>query len=436
MVYIIKIKNIAYEHYVQLHTSGKGLDIFSTIYKNQSSLKLNNSMAHVFYSQIKSQNIKKLEFRMGFLNDIDTLKKTLINIFNVYREMLTSNYFINKEYKAITLIGIVFHFIKQEKVNNIEKCCIGFGKITNRDLDEKYLEQAKIIAKLRREIPKLDNYIVGIDAASKKLIISPYVFKKAYEELRSYESMKTTDENNSAFVKEIGFTYHVGEDFRDIVSGLRQVDETIEELHFKSGDRIGHGIVIGINIDKWAELNPSVYIKAEEYLDNLLWEWNLYTKNREFKNIENISYLEREIYNIVDYIFGFSAGVRVIDLYECYTKKRRRECLNNKYGCELKSLLKKKYMILNNKNKDDNHIEDLNWTPQKIYNALNCYYFIKEMDKNVMINIDRDAISKYKKLQQHMKKKISNKQIILEINPTSNLVIGDFKTFEDYHVSN
>lgn len=433
----IKLKNITYNYIIQRHTSGKGLDIFSKIYKRQSSIykEMNKSMADVFYSQIRSQNIKKLEFRTSFIEDKDELKKFLLIIFNVYKEMLNSNYFINKEYKAITLIGIVFHFIKGEE-NIYNKCLL--DEKEEKSLEKKYLREAEILSRLRQEIPQIDNYIVGVDAASKELGTPPYIFKKAYKELRSFKGMKTLEENTNPFVREIGFTYHVGEDFRDIVSGLRQVDETIEELEFKSGDRIGHGIVIGIDIDKWAQLNNSIYLKADEYLDNLLWEWNLYTKNRDFKEIENISYIEREIYKVVDYIFGFSDGLRICDLYNCYDKKRKRECINRdgEKDCGIREYTKEKYDSLKIDKSGGKSVSKVQWTRKTIYEALSCSYFLKEMKKNVLVNIDVDTITKYKKLQSYMKKKISDKQIIIEINPTSNLLIGDFRTFEDYHIKN
>ena len=43
-------------------------------------------------------------------------------------------------------------------------------------------------------------------------------------------------------IQNMGFTYHVGEDFRHIASGLRHVDEVIENFHYKAGDRLGHAI--------------------------------------------------------------------------------------------------------------------------------------------------------------------------------------------------
>ena len=40
-------------------------------------------------------------------------------------------------------------------------------------------------------------------------------------------------------IDNLGFTYHVGEEFRHVLSGLRHIDEVIEEFDYKAGDRLG-----------------------------------------------------------------------------------------------------------------------------------------------------------------------------------------------------
>ncbi len=435
----IKVKNMVYKYIVQQHTGGKGLDIFTGIYKRQSSIKISNFMEEALYSQIKNQNIKKLEIRMGIQQDEEKFKLLLIKILEVYRNFLDTE----KSVDNIPLLGIVFHFNKKEDVVSKGKCIyhymddkdlakVYFGKIEND-----YLEQAKLIAKIRREFKGIDNYIVGIDAASKENATEPFVFKKAYEELRKNENIGN-GYSRGGFVKQIGYTFHVGEEYRDIVSGLRHIDEVIELLNFKAGDRLGHAIVLGIDMYKWSEINPVVYINAQEYLDNLLWEWGLYIENEEYKNIENINFLENKILDAVEYIFGFSDSIRVRDLYKSYRYKLERKCdFDNPKDkeCKLKCYTKRKYHETENKIEDID-TDEIQWTPKLICNAINCEYFLKDMKKTVTININRDTIEKYIKLQKYMKDKVNKKGIIVETNPTSNLLIGDFTTFKDYHITN
>lgn len=432
----IKLKNIVYTNVNQSLMGGKGLDIFVKFYGNQSGIKIKNPFAEAFYSQIKDQNIKKMELRTGPSGELEDIKNTLIETFKVYKMMLNNEFIINKIHKPVTLIGIVYHFIKRDDCDLNYKCTF-----LSKDKDEvrtnntrygnnieTYKRQAEIIAMVRREIPEIQNYIVGIDAASKELDIDPYYFKSAYEILRN------ANKKNILVEKDIGFTYHVGEDFRDIISGLRAVDEVIEVLKFRSGDRLGHGIVLGINIDKWVEMNPIIYLKAEEYLDNLLWEWGLYSKSKDFIGDENINYIEQQIFDAVEYIFGFSEGLRVRDLYNSYIRKINNETYNldKCEMCGLMNLTKEKYY---SQSKYKLQLEE-HWTSNLIYEAYSCKYFIKEFAKTVTLNMDNSLIKKYKRLQEYMRSKISNKQIIIELNPSSNLSIGEFNSFEDYHIIN
>ena len=117
----------------------------------------------------------------------------------------------------------------------------------------------------------------------------------------------------------IGFTYHVGEDFRDILSGLRSVYEVIENLNFIKGDRIGHGIVLGIDIGRWYENNQVVYLERFEYLKNLIWEWNVSRKMKiegKYDIDGDMTFIEDEIFRVSKKIFGFVEGMTVYDLHE------------------------------------------------------------------------------------------------------------------------
>lgn len=440
----IKIKNIFFTYIVQQKMNGKGLDIFSQIYSRQASFKNGNLLEESFYSEAKNQNIKKFEIRYILNKNVEKIRNDLINLFKVYRNILKNDYFFKNNFKSIPLIGIVFSFNKNNKFKNNESCFFKYKNTKKCDFlykgkeENEYLKQARILSFIRKSIPNLDYYIVGIDAASKEFSENPFVFKKSYEYLRSINSIRCENGRNS-FINEIGFTYHVGEEFRDVISGLRHIDEVIEVLKFESGDRIGHGIVLGIDIDKWAENNPIIYMKVEDYLDNLLWEWGLCINDRNFKDFENINYLENKIYEVLEYIFGFTEGLNIRDIYKSYKKKIVRDSycdyeleLNEDSECKLKEYTEKKYNI--DKDKFMNH--SLKWNSYLICKALNCKYFLEEMNKTVKINIDRETIEKSKKLQNYMKKKISDRQIVLELNPTSNIYIGEFKSFKDYHILN
>lgn len=67
---------------------------------------------------------------------------------------------------------------------------------------------------------------------------------------------------------------HAGEDFAHPVSGMRHIDETVRFCAMRNGDRIGHGIALGIPPAQWFEEHSPAMLTVHEYFDNLVWAWH------------------------------------------------------------------------------------------------------------------------------------------------------------------
>lgn len=51
-------------------------------------------------------------------------------------------------------------------------------------------------------------------------------------------------------------------------------------MGFKAGDRIGHGIALGEDIERWVDRHETIVIPIEEWLENLVWLWEqVYPEN-------------------------------------------------------------------------------------------------------------------------------------------------------------
>ena len=70
-------------------------------------------------------------------------------------------------------------------------------------------------------------------------------------------------------------TIHAGEDFIHLLSGVRRVGEAIEFMPLSEGDRIGHAIALGVAPEAWARHVQSVPMQLEERLLDLIWAWRL-----------------------------------------------------------------------------------------------------------------------------------------------------------------
>lgn len=75
-------------------------------------------------------------------------------------------------------------------------------------------------------------------------------------------------------VDPLHLTLHVGEDFEHLLSGLRAVDEPLAWDLVGRGDRLGHALALGWKVEKWAWGQRSVKVRRGDRLLDL--GWSLY----------------------------------------------------------------------------------------------------------------------------------------------------------------
>lgn len=124
----------------------------------------------------------------------------------------------------------ILHFIKSNdsKKNNLNNSICFLER--NHKCRENISGQAKAITKVLSSSKRLARRIVGVDAASSEIEVRPEAFGQVYRYLKHTTSL--------------GFTYHVGEDFMDVVDGLRAIDEAVLFLNLSAGDRMGHALAL------------------------------------------------------------------------------------------------------------------------------------------------------------------------------------------------
>jgi adenosine deaminase len=126
-------------------------------------------------------------------------------------------------------------------------------------------QQWQLLMGLKQRYPEFAERFVGIDAASNELHAPPEVFAPLYRMARH------------AHVT--GFTYHVGEDFNHLVSGIRAIEEAVLFLGLSNGDRIGHGTAVGIRPAQWREHMPPCFrLRRGEWLDNLVYAYGVFSR--------------------------------------------------------------------------------------------------------------------------------------------------------------
>ncbi|WP_460030902.1 hypothetical protein [Megalodesulfovibrio paquesii] len=150
-------------------------------------------------------------------------------------------------------LALVAHFIKKPPKDKFSFC-------RHLKLRTQVRHLGWCLATIRERLPQFP--LCAIDAAANEMHAPPEVFAPVYRFLRSRGWHN--------------FTYHVGEDFVHLASGLRAIYEALEFLQLGFKDRIGHGTAVGLDPKLWRErTGGSIIIRKLEWLDNLIFLYEL-----------------------------------------------------------------------------------------------------------------------------------------------------------------
>jgi adenosine deaminase len=422
----------------------KGLDRFSLSFKRSTNMLSNKNLIYlVIHTQVRNRNLEKIEIRSSFPESKKQLKQGLKEFFKVYLEL------IENEGNNINIpkIGVVYSFKRYKDKG--EKCWLKHTTFEDKTIlyYEKnrmnYLNQLNELLELREEVKYLSNYIVGIDASSIENNTEPWVFAPIFKEARNSKRKigLLSGENNIEYdnINTLGFTFHVGEEFRHILSGLRRIDEVIEHLKFKSGDRIGHGIALGIDVNKWVKDNSIVVIPRIECLENLLWIWSMLTQGKT-QYVRDINYVERKIINLAEEIYVDLKGINIYTLYKSYISKFEETRIGSKFNlfencecnCNVSDIRNESDIFCSNIHK----IHRSDWDSEKIFYSLHCSKYLDKMNEPIEVVVEEEDICLLEFIQKEVKKKIAREGIIVETNPTSNRSIGELDNIFEHYISN
>lgn len=158
----------------------------------------------------------------------------------------------------------------------------------------KYVRQLKdefdeIIDRARRnaQLKGKDGALVGIDFSSSDRFARPEV----YAPLIRYARKKGY----------YWFTYHAGEDFYDLMDGLRTIDEILGYLEWDEPCRLGHAFALGVNPYTYYKYRGRNVIATKQVmLDNLVW----YLEKKVALNFQLNLVAEREILREIGALYG------------------------------------------------------------------------------------------------------------------------------------
>lgn len=236
---------------------------------------------------------------------------------------------------------------------------------------------------------------VGIDAAGNELSAPPEVFAISYKKLRERGIPN--------------FTYHVGEDFYDLIHGLRSIDEAITFLNLSTNNRLGHALALGVDVKRYYEDRHNCGILPKQVmLDNIVWlkyqalKWNIVLQP------ETQLFIEKNFEELTEEL-GYEVNGVMPSIYHYWESMMLR-------GEDV-----------TNPSPDEN-------APAK-RKILDLYLFSKttfeEGAKTKIFDFPKSIWKDVCSIQERLLDKVEQTGIIIETNPSSNYKIGPFKMYSE-----
>ncbi len=258
---------------------------------------------------------------------------------------------------------------------------------------------ARKLAAVFRQRPEWLESIRGLDVAGRELAGPLWVVAQPLEIVR--KASQQACETHSG-IRPLRITVHVGEDFRHLLSGLRTIHEPYWWKLMRRGDRIGHALALSWEPGDWCEDNPEILQPRHERMLDLAWMLD-FVRERRMSDIDGAQ-IERAKSELQDHLdswcgngdYGFREFIAVA----------------RKLGCPRLWTT----------------IDSLHWESTKFegkYWRL-LWEFFRRWDMNddiieVPTSHDKELLEA---LRDELAKLLAAWRTPIEINPSSNLLIG------------
>lgn len=402
------------------------LDIIYSSGTTYAELKMTPHQIEAKLAQIlkKSKQLNKdnnFQISVHFIREDDFTKKNILSE-NIRKEYRYKKLSIKLQAEAEELKKVIYSPKKSLRSLNVNNKIATIDDIANTQ----YIDVGK--------------YIRSIDVASDERKTPPEIFAPAIRYLRdiNYDEIQFLE-----YRKPLRISVHAGEEFDFIVTGMRRIDESLEFYDMTSDDRLGHALAIGIDTHKWFDNNKNeIYIKQGDYLDNIVWLYNT-IQNINPKGFDTSSILHKYKTKIKEYskkVYG-----KVIDEYILHEAWKLR-----KYSAYHTSIVKtSSYSYLKKGYYKYAIIPDMDKKP--VETNLFCRYNSNEYKEKGMHNvitithkkeyqdryteyISQDEIDIYTIVQDYLIQKISDKNISIETNPSSNIYTSQLDCYTKHPI--
>ncbi len=337
------------------------------------------------------------------------------------------------------------HFIKSDdkakSKSEIEKLLNSLSP-RNSNVRQKVKVQAQALMALRNGINQAAKRIYGIDAASSEFSCRPEAFSQAYRFLKYQRLDGRFDQlREKKDLPVLKATFHAGEDFYDLVDGLRAIDEAIKFLNLGEGDRLGHALALGINPREYYEgKQKDLMLPKQWHLDNISWLISRINKYNLHEHASYASYLQWEFRTLFNEIYGHIKELQDIspELYYESWKLRGDDpsmYLSEKYEPHQNITFWQRCAV-NEIYPDGGAKRKVNLV-NKLYHLYHFDVKVKEIGKKIKrFEVKNEYIKVVESVQKHFQLEVAEKHLGIETNPSSNYLIGTFKRYDKHPLVN
>ena len=255
--------------------------------------------------------------------------------------------------------------------------------------------------------------IVGIDFTGSDEKARPEVYAQLVRYARRHQKMSLKQ-----------FTYHAGEDFYDLLDGIRAIHEVLRYLKWDEHCRIGHALALATSPERYYELRGwNVIATRQVLLDNLVWFLEMCAVIGYRIGKEQRREIESKIRSLYEEI-GYSEDFDLTKYTE--SMKLRSDHPVGAGRAEGFSLFARTAL-------DD----DVALEPLRSDAVVKAMFYEYYSDKNIrkegealaFWKVPRKIVGAVNRIQNYLLKEIATKKIAIETCPTSNYMIGYFDKY-------
>ncbi len=452
---IVRIRCLYYRTVVERPLTG-GLQWFLRFFGRLGKLRkpLDSIMPEVSYHVAgEGHRIKALELRTTAADSAIGIGEYMLTIVKSWQRVLKQSCGSAFEPE----LGVIFHFVKWRDAKDTwpkgvpaafwagthaepYKAAKGGADVEHGRYVGYFAEQSRIahaLAEFITAVPSSLWLLRGLDIATDEIGIPTWVFAPLFRHVLD-EAAKVS------ILKDAGpplrITAHVGEDFRHLLEGMRRIYEQVHYILGNTPGRLGHAVALGVEPRTWAESVGSVLMPAEERLWDLVWEWRMYSKYRikpEYGAAAPPGRMDMLLNHVRDLSERvFSQDYRVEELAEAHHMLHRFLVPPH----VSKPIIDIGFKTFVNAARDirTRNTPSAVRSPDKVANILEKYFddesVFRRGQELIDVPIRSDEVAALFAMQYALRRGIAQNGIVVEVNPSSNLLIGDLLDLRNHPI--